>query len=106
MGSQQTTSSVDPMSPAFKSFEKDFWEEATKQRLIQQDADGLDLKGRDELIIRMSHKRAHAKLDQLMQLANERWNQSHLTPPLRKIEVRAIDGQVLSRLGPGGEKMK
>ena len=108
-GGQQWTNSVDPMSPAFMSFEKDFWEEATKQRLIQQNADAMVLMGRDELLIRISQnwdKRAEASLDQLMQLANKRWNQRHLTPPLRKIEVRGSGDRLLSRLEPGGAKMK
>jgi len=108
-GGQHLTSSVDPMHPAFMSFEKDFWEEATKQRLIQQNADGLVLRGSDELIIRISqnwNKRAQASLDQLMQLANARWNQHQLTPPLRKIEVRGSGDGLLSHLEPGGAKMK
>jgi hypothetical protein len=106
-GGQKATSSVDPMSPAFKSFENEFWEEAIKQRLIHQNADDLVLRGPDELIIRISQqwsKRAQASLDQLMQLANECWNQHHLTPPLRKIEVRASDDRFLSRLEPVARK--
>ena len=107
-GGLKTATPVDPMSPAFKSFEKDFWEEAAKRRLTSQNADGLGLVGGDELVIRIymrgSGKRVQEYLDQLTQLANERWNQHHLTPPLRKIEIRSDEGVVLSSVEPGGVK--
>jgi hypothetical protein len=109
-GGLKAATPVDPMSPAFKSFEKDFWEEAIKRRLISENADGLGLLGGDELVIRIfkreEGKRLQEKLDPLMKLANERWNQHHLTPPLRKIEIHSEEGRVLSSVEPGGGKTK
>jgi hypothetical protein len=97
---------VDPMSSAFKSFEKDFWAEAVKRDLISQNADGLALVGGDELVIRVFKPGQGKYLDQLMQLANEHWNQHRLTPPLRKIEIHSEEGRILSSVAPGGGKTK
>ena len=109
-GGLKAATPVDPMTAAFKSFEKDFWAEAAKRDLIRQNADGLGLVGGDELVIRIfkqeEGKRLQEKLEPLMQLANERWNQHHLTPPLRKIEIRSEEDRVLSSVEPGGGKTK
>jgi hypothetical protein len=105
-GSQKPPTPVDPMSPAFKAFEKEFWEDAAKQRLIDQNWDGLHLTGADELVIRIFPRwgnGAQPNLYPLVAVANKLWNQHHLTPPLRKIEVRSSDDQILYSLEPDDE---
>ena len=42
-------------------------------------------------------------LEALMKLARERWNDHHLAPPLRRIEVHSGEGRVLSRSEPTEE---
>lgn len=110
-GSRETMPPVDPMPPGFKSFEKDFWEEAIRRRLIHGDSDGLNLKGSDELTIRIFLwgsmpagdllKRRINELDELLRLANELWNHHHPSLPLRNIEVRSNTDQLLRSLKPG-----
>jgi hypothetical protein len=112
---RELVSPVDPMSSSFRSFEKHFWEEASKRRLVNGNSDGLDLKGEDELIILMFRqhnskltgeplRKTTEWLNELMLLANECWNQYHPTVPLRNIEVHTNAGQLLHSLNPGGKE--
>jgi len=114
LGGREPMSPVDPMPPGFKSFEKYFWEEAIRRRLVHGDSDGLNLKGSDELIIRIflwdsaleggPLESRIKRLDDLMQLANELWNQHHPALKLRNIEVRSNTDRLLRSLNPGAKK--
>lgn len=99
---------VDPMSLAFQSFERDFWQQLIKQ-MLNQGVDGLILKGGDKLVIRiqaqptlgkpMSDKQI-AWLKKYVSLADELWKKHYARSSLRSIEVcSATESLIRHNLG-------
>ncbi len=94
---------IDPMSPGFKAFEKEFWDWAAEQRLAADLSADLRLVGTDQIVILVSREiypSEREKLDGLMRQADELWHAHLPGRPLKAIEIQSADGKLVDHWQP------